>query len=159
MYNSILSLTALALAAVSTVTAADVGQARVVNNCDFGVSLWAVGTNIDGPYKLGPHGGSYAETFAHDDKTGGRALKITIPDDGLWTGAPQTDFAYNLAGDKVFYDLSDVFGDPFAGHKLLVKSDQDGCGVIEWDNGTPPAGSQVKDCTSSKSVTFTICAA
>jgi hypothetical protein len=157
MFANLLTITAVALAA--TASAGAVGSAKVVNKCNFAVSLWSVGTDIDGPHRLSANGGSYGETFVRDPNTGGKALKVTVPDDGLWTGAPQINFAYNLDGAQVWYDLSDVFGDPFAGHKVTVSSDEPTCPSIVWDNGTPPAGSQVKVCTSAKSVTLTLCAA
>ncbi|KAL2138936.1 hypothetical protein VTI28DRAFT_6023 [Corynascus sepedonium] len=147
-------LSILALAAAAPLVSA-VGKARVVNKGDRTVHLWAVGHEIDGPHAL-PHGAVYEEEFEKDPITGGRALKITIAADGLFTGAPQTIFAYNLDGTKVFYDLSDVFGDPFAGKKLAVKSAEPTCPSIIWPTGIPPAGSQVKDCTSAKDVTLYI---
>jgi hypothetical protein len=147
-------VTALAVAG----TTEAVGRARVVNNCPFAVSVWSVGGQIQGPYRLNAGGGFYAETFFKDPQTGGKALKVTIPADGLYTGAPQTNFAYNLDGASIWYDLSDVFGDPFVGRRLLISSAQTTCPSINWPNGTPPAGSQVKVCTSERDVTFTICA-
>ncbi|KAK1771911.1 hypothetical protein QBC33DRAFT_525164 [Phialemonium atrogriseum] len=154
MHNPLLALT---LTLATTATA--LGQAKVVNNCDFAVSVWSVGSAVSSPHRLSAHGGSYGETFSRDPQTGGRALKVTVPADGLWTGAPQADFAYNLDGAQVWYDLSDVFGDPFAGHKVVVASADASCPAIVWGNGTPPAGSQVKVCTADQSVTFTLCAA
>ncbi|KAJ9134534.1 hypothetical protein NKR19_g8633 [Coniochaeta hoffmannii] len=154
--HSILSLTALALAAATAVSA--VGKARVVNNCDTDVSVWSVGSNIDGPWRLAAHGGTFSEDYVRDPRTGGKALKITIPADGLWTGAPQTNFAYSLDGDKIWYDLSDVFGDPFAGKKLVVSSAAT-CPSIVWPSGTNPGGSQVKVCGSDQDVVLTLCAA
>lgn len=134
------------------------GQAKVINNCNFDVSVWSVGSNIDGPWRLTKGGGTYAETFVRDAVTGGKALKVTIPEDGLFTGAPQTNFAYNLDGTQIWYDLSDVFGDPFSGHKLVVSGSK-GCGTIIWPTGVPPGGSQVKVCGSATDVTFVICSA
>jgi hypothetical protein len=133
------------------------GQAKVINNCPFDVSVWSVGAAIAGPWRLAANGGSYGETFVRDPTTGGKALKVTIPADGLFTGAPQSDFAYSLDGARIWYDLSDVFGDPFAGHKLVVSSTSKGCGTIIWPNGTPPAGSQVKVCDSANDVDFVLC--
>lgn len=156
MHTSILSLTTLALAAATSVQA--VGTARVVNNCDVDVSVWSVGSAIDGPWRLAAHGGSYAEGFVKDPTTGGKALKITIPADGLYSGAPQTNFAYSLDGGNIWYDLSDVFGDPFAGRKLVVSSAAT-CPSIVWPAGTSPGGSQTKVCGSDQDVVFTICAA
>lgn len=134
------------------------GQAKVINNCNFDVSVWSVGANIAGPWRLTKNGGTYAETFVKDAVTGGKALKVTIPEDGLFTGAPQTDFAYNLDGTQVFYDLSDVFGDPFSGHKLFVSGSKD-CPSINWPTGVSPGGSQVKVCGSATDVTFVLCSA
>ncbi|KAL2152136.1 hypothetical protein VTH82DRAFT_5320 [Thermothelomyces myriococcoides] len=150
-------LSVLALAAAAPLAAA-VGNARVVNKCNFDVHLWAVGGGIDGPHKLAKNGGKYSEPFQKDPVSGGRALKITIDEDGLYNGDPQTIYAYNLDGPTIWYDLSDVFGDPFAGHKLRVASHEPSCAVIEWPNGVPPEGSQVKNCNSDKSVTLTLCA-
>ncbi|KAK4099598.1 hypothetical protein N658DRAFT_487603 [Parathielavia hyrcaniae] len=148
----------LTLAAAAPLASA-LGKARVVNNCDETVHLWSVGSQVAGPYALSPQGsGYYAEEFRKDPVTGGMALKVTRAADGLYTGAPQTVFAYNLDGDKIWYDLSDVFGDPFVGHKLVVASVEQACPSIIWPTGVPPAGSQVKVCTSDQDVIFTLCA-
>lgn len=151
---SILAVAGLA----STAAATDPGYARVVNNCDFEVTLWSVGSEISDPNTLAAHGGSYAERYTKDDKTGGRTLKITLDRDGLYTGKPQVNFAYNLDPDRVFYDLSDVFGDPFAGHKIQVVPSNSNCRSLVWEDGRPPAGSQVRDCSADSDTTLTLCA-
>ncbi|KAM0270843.1 hypothetical protein ACHAQH_009307 [Verticillium albo-atrum] len=150
--------TIIAALALTTPLVSAVGKARVVNNCDYEVSVWSVGSAIAGPYRLAPKSGNYAETFIKDPKTGGKAIKITRTRDGLYTGAPQLNFAYSLDGAKIWYDLSSVFGDAFKGKKLVEKSADSTCPAITWANGTPPAGSQVKTCTSAKDVTLTLCA-
>jgi hypothetical protein len=152
-------LTKLTLFALATITplASALGIARVVNNCDETVHVWSVGSQITGPYALSK-GGFYGEEFRKDPVTGGKALKVTRNADGLYTGAPQTIFAYNLDGDNIWYDLSDVFGDAFVGKKLVVASAEQTCPSIIWPTGVPPAGSQVKVCTASKDVVFTLCA-
>ncbi|KAG7117626.1 Antigenic thaumatin-like protein like [Verticillium longisporum] len=122
------------------------------------ISVWSVGSAIAGPYRLAPKSGSYAGPFVKDPKTGGKAIKITTARDGLYTGAPQLNFAYSLDGSKIWYDLSRVFGDALKGKKLVEKSADSTCPAITWANGTPPAGSQVKTCTSAKDVTLTLCA-
>lgn len=155
MHTSILSLTALALGLATSVSA--VGQAQVVNNCNMDVSLWSVGGSIAGPWRLAANGGTYSEELVTDPTSGGKALKITIPTDGLYTGAPQTDFAYNLEGAQVWYDLSDVFGDPFAGDKLVVSSGAS-CPSIVWPAGTNPGGDQTQVCGSDNNVVLTLCA-
>jgi hypothetical protein len=154
--RSLLTILAAGLSVLPAATA--LGRAYVRNNCNFDVSVWSVGSSISGPYRLGKNGGFYAETFAKDPVTGGKALKVTIPADGLFTGAPQTIFAYNLDGDKVWYDLSDIFGDAFSGYKVVEYSAESTCQPIVWGNGVPPGGSQVKVCTSSKDVSLILCA-
>lgn len=136
--------------------ASAVGNAVVKNNCKFPVAVWSVGSDISNPNTL-QRGQSYSEQFARDPKTGGRALKITREPDGLFTGKPQTVYAYSLQGGAIWYDLSDVFGDAFAGNKLVEGSADTSCPSIVWPNGTPPAGSQVKNCRDSADVTLTLC--
>jgi hypothetical protein len=153
-----LSAVLLALPFAAPALAA-VGKARVVNNCSFPVSVWSVGSQVTGPTNVAKNGGVYAETFTRDPATGGRAIKITLQPDGLYNGSPQTIFSYTLDGEKVWYDLSDVFGDAFAGKKLVEKSADATCPVITWPNGVSPGGSQVKTCVASKDVTLTLCAA
>lgn len=116
------------------------GRAVVDNHCPMSIYLWSVGQNISSETVLHP-GMEYYEVFRRDPKTGGIAIKITTVPDGLYTSAPQTIFAYNLVNDTVWYDLSDVFGDPFEGDSVsLIPSEP----VIHWDEGIPPSGSQVR---------------
>jgi hypothetical protein len=151
-----LSILALASSLATTVTA--VGNARVVNHCDFEVTLWSVGSQISNAHTLHAHGGRYGEQFSRDPKTGGRALKVTRERDGLYTGKAQTIFAYTLDPDRVFYDLSDVFGDPFAGCKLTLVPSNGQCSSIVWEHGKPPGPSQTRDCGNDCDVTLTLCA-
>ncbi|KAK4137738.1 hypothetical protein BT67DRAFT_431955 [Trichocladium antarcticum] len=152
-----MQLPILALALAAPLVSA-LGMARVVNNCSDSVHVWSVGAEVTGPYQLGKNGGFYGEEFVKDAVTGGRALKVTRHADGLYTGAAQTIFAYNLDHASVWYDLSDVFGDAFAGKKVVVASAEATCPSIVWPTGVPPAGSQVKVCTASKNVVLTLCA-
>ncbi|KAF1917654.1 hypothetical protein BDU57DRAFT_171993 [Ampelomyces quisqualis] len=43
---------------------------------------------------------------------------MTRTSNGLYEGAPQQVSSYNLDGENVDYDLSCVFGAPFAGKRL-----------------------------------------
>ncbi|KAG5938537.1 hypothetical protein E4U53_007985 [Claviceps sorghi] len=145
----------LALALATAVSA--VGNAVVLNNCTFPVTVWSVGSDVS-PGTTISRGASYAEKFAQDPKTGGRALKVTRGADGLFSGEPQTVFAYSLKGSAVWYDLSDVFGDAFVNFKLVVASADKSCPAIVWPKGTPLAGSQVKTCGQEANVTLALCA-
>ncbi|KAF1848849.1 uncharacterized protein K460DRAFT_364798 [Cucurbitaria berberidis CBS 394.84] len=96
------------------------------------------------------------EPLHRDEKTGGIAIKITKTADGLYSGAPQQVFAYNLDEGKaqVWYDLSTIFGEPFLGQRVEVTSNTGGS--IVWPNGTSPGGSQVKVTPSDENVWFTV---
>ncbi|XWW96981.1 hypothetical protein V2A60_004961 [Cordyceps javanica] len=149
-------LSLLAVAGLAATVSAE-GFAKVCNQCDFEVTLWSVGKDVSIGHTL-QKGERYSEPFAVDPKTGGRTLKITRDRDGLYTGKPQTNYAYSLVQPNIWYDLSDVFGDPFAGHKLRLASDDSTCPAIQWDNGVPPGGSHTHVCHSDVSVVLTLCA-
>ncbi|KAG5988463.1 hypothetical protein E4U54_004655 [Claviceps lovelessii] len=145
----------LSLAFTGAVSA--LGNAVVLNNCTFPVTVWSVGSDVS-PGTTIKHGAYYDEKFALDPKTGGRALKVARDADGLFSGQPQTVFAYSLKSPAIWYDMSDVFGDAFAGYKLVVGSADAACPAIVWPKGTPLAGSQVKTCGAEANVTLTLCA-
>ncbi|CAG8169500.1 unnamed protein product [Penicillium olsonii] len=137
------------------------GHAIVNNNCDFPVYLWSVGTNVQPVQTLNPDD-SYGEIFREDPNTGGIAIKISTDVDGLYTSAPQMVFAYNLSyfkrrgdnGEKVWYDLSDVFGDPFQGYPISLTPAEP---AIHWQTGVPPSGSQVRVIASWTNLTLSLC--
>jgi hypothetical protein len=154
MYKSIIAIASMALVPM----AAAVGSARVINNCDFEVTLWSVGGSISDPSTLASNGGSYSEQFVVDPSSGGKALKITRESDGLFTSKPQTDFAYSLSGDRIFYDLSDVFGDPFSGLQIKVAPTDTSCPSIVWGSGFSASfQSNVHDCSADADVSLTLC--
>jgi hypothetical protein len=63
-------------------------------------------------------------------------------------------FSYNLEGKTVWYDLSSVFGAPFAGNRLEVTSTT-GESIV-WPVGTHPGGNQVKSAPSDENIWFTV---
>jgi len=99
-------------------------------------------------------GGIYWEQMRHDEKSGGIAIKMTKEADGLNSGAPQQVWAYNLDGGTVWYDLSTVFGAPFAGSRLDVTGDNGGS--IVWPNGIHPGGNQLTKAPSEGNIFFSI---
>jgi hypothetical protein len=94
------------------------------------------------------------EPLHRDAKSGGIAIKLTNGPDGLYNGEAQQVFSYNLDGEQVWYDLSSVFGAPFAGHRLEVTSTTGNS--IVWPAGTHPGGSQVKAAPSNENIWFTV---
>ena len=138
--------------------ASAVGNAAVVNHCDFPVYLWSVGGSVGPKVTIAPKG-MYKELLHYDPASGGIALKITTGANGLYDGSAQTDFAYTLDGSTVWYDMSDVFGDAFSGHTLNVLPSDPSCNRICWGTGVAPSGSQVKDCQANSDITLNLCAA
>ncbi|KAJ5168837.1 Antigenic thaumatin-like protein [Penicillium canariense] len=132
---------------------AHLGRAVVVNHCQTPVYIWSVGSTVRSPATVRP-GNRHSETFRHDAATGGIALKISTVSDGLYTSAPLTIFAYNLNGQQVWYDLSDVFGDPFKGHSVVVSPAEP---ELSWANGVPPSGSHVRVSDASTDLVLTLC--
>lgn len=149
----------IALAAITALApaVAAVGSATVENHCDNNAYLWSVGSSVSEQHTITP-GNVYSEEYRHDPKSGGIALKITRVEGGLFDGSPQTIFAYTLSGDRVFYDLSDVFGDAFKDNVVVLSSSNPDCPEIRWDHGVPPSGTATRDCSSNEDLTLTLCA-
>ncbi|KAH7378361.1 hypothetical protein BKA66DRAFT_533083 [Pyrenochaeta sp. MPI-SDFR-AT-0127] len=146
----------LALVALFTGVQA-VGRAIVTNQCDEPIYLWSVGGSISAQNTI-TKDTSYSETFRRDPLSGGIALKITNSEGGLFKpNVSQTIFAYNLDINQIWYDMSDVFGDGFAGRTLTIKPTDSSCASIAWGTGKPPAGSQVKNCQANTDLELTFC--
>ncbi|PGG95006.1 hypothetical protein AJ79_10322 [Helicocarpus griseus UAMH5409] len=146
-----------ALAALAPAVQA-VGNATVINNCPFPVYLTWVGQCQGPEVTLNAEGGRYIETFTRDPVSGGIALKITRVQGGVSQGAPQTIYAYNLNNGLIWYDLSEVFGSPFAPNALRLAPSDITCPTIFWPSGVSPGGSQVRNCQENSTVTLTLCA-
>ncbi|KAJ5105402.1 Antigenic thaumatin-like protein [Penicillium alfredii] len=129
------------------------GRAVIVNQCSHPVYLWSVGTTVRPEAIVQPYG-RYYETFRQDTGTGGIAIKISTVRHGLYSSAPMTVFAYNLSNEQVWYDLSDIFGDPFRGHPVRLQPAEP---QIYWRDGVPPAGSQVRVRDASVDLVLTLC--
>ncbi|KAK2732337.1 hypothetical protein FQN55_004256 [Onygenales sp. PD_40] len=150
----------LALACLLTLlpAAQAVGNAIVINNCPFDAFLNSVGSQIEDEEHLPANVGRYSEPFRRDPVSGGIALKVTRIQGGLPQGAPHTVFAYNLDGGKIWYDLSNVFGDPFAPNPLVLAPSDATCNSIVWPEGRPTAGTHTENCQENSDVTLTLCA-
>lgn len=118
------------------------GTAIIQNACAYPLYLWTVGSQISPQHTIAPSH-QHREPYRHDPLSGGIAMKVTTQPDGLFSGKPQTIFAYNLNRheSRVWYDISDVFGDPFEGSSVQV---QPATPEVHWTDGVPPRGSQVR---------------
>ncbi|KAJ5773326.1 hypothetical protein N7457_008222 [Penicillium paradoxum] len=137
------------------------GHAIVQNNCDFPVYLWSVASTVQPVRTLLPND-DYSELFRKNPDTGGIAIKISTDRNGLYNSSPQMVFAYNLSfsqeggrnEERVWYDLSDVYGDPFVGYPVDLTPSEP---LISWKDGVPPAGSQVRVIASSTDLVLSLC--
>jgi hypothetical protein len=134
-----------------------VGTARVINNCNFSVFLWSMGDNADGPYQL-DNTGTYSEPYGVKSDGSGKALALSLTNDGIFTSQPTLTFAYALTNGQVWYNLSEDYGQPFDQTLVQVPSDTS-CTSNVWDGGVAPSGSQVQVCEQDTDVTLTLCAA
>lgn len=150
LFTALTSLVSLTIADLHSTT---LGSAIVVNNCTEPIYVWSVGSHA-GPEITVPAGKNFSETYFRDPNVGGVAIKVTTVQDGIYSSAPQTIFAYNLVNDTVWYDLSDVFGDPFKGQNVKVEPSDP---PIVWQDGIPPAGSQVRLQGATDDVVVTFC--
>ncbi|KAL1956496.1 hypothetical protein VTO42DRAFT_7059 [Malbranchea cinnamomea] len=166
MRFSTISLPALAALLPLTLAVANpsngessVGKAIVKNQCEFPVHLWSVGSEIGPRQTLDDRTGSYEEDIHRDPVSAGIALKITLDENGLFNGSPQLIDAYTLDGNRVFYDLSSVFGNPFAGHRIVLDATEPGCRDTVWEQGIRTAGAlSTTDCVASTDLVLTLCA-
>jgi hypothetical protein len=99
-------------------------------------------------------GGLYLEPLRRDSRSGGIAIKLTKGPNGLYNGEPQQVFSYNIDGTQVYYDLSSVFGEPFAENRIEVTSTT-GAPIV-WPAGVNPGGTQVKNASNSENIWFTV---
>jgi hypothetical protein len=149
------STTIAALSLIASVQA--LGRAIVRNQCDEPIYLWRVGGSI-GEQQILAKDMEYGEIFTKDPVSGGISLKISPVEGGIFKpNVSQTIFAYNLDGDRIWYDMSDIFGDGFFGRTMVVKPTDENCESITWAGGKPPASSQVKTCQAGTDLELTFC--
>ncbi|KAF1915915.1 hypothetical protein BDU57DRAFT_515709 [Ampelomyces quisqualis] len=149
---------ALAIAAIYLATGARaVGRAIVTNQCDEPIYLWSVGGSVSKQYTI-VKDTSYSEVFHVDAASGGISLKITSIESGLFKpNVTQINFAYSLDSKQVWYDMSSVFGDGFAGRTIKIAPTDSSCESITWGAGKQPAGSQVKTCQAETDLELSFC--
>jgi hypothetical protein len=154
MHFTYLALTALSLLLT---TAQALGRAIITNECDDPIYLWSVGGSISPQHTL-LKDTSYSEPFHLDPLSGGIALKLSPVENGIFKpNASQTIFAYNLDGDTVWYDMSDLFGDGFAGRTLKIAPTDESCESVLWGAGKAAAKSGIRNCGAGADLELSIC--
>jgi hypothetical protein len=156
LFNT-LTLFSLITSALAITTPPAVGRAIVTNQCDGPLYLWSVGGSI-GAQQTIEKDSSYSETLRRDPVSGGIALKLSNTEGGIFKpNVSQTIFAYNLDVNQVWYDMSNIFGDGFAGRTMKVTPTDSSCASITWGFGKQPAGSQVKVCGAEADLELSFC--
>ncbi|KAF2399864.1 hypothetical protein EJ06DRAFT_556961 [Trichodelitschia bisporula] len=134
------------------------GNAVVRNNCGGGhVYLWSVGSEMGAQKDLFLQDQTYSEPYRFDKKTGGIAIKLTPVESGIFKGAAQLNFAYTFEGDRIWYDLSSVFGNAFPETNITLAPSDPSCPTIVWPNGVHPVDATPHACSSKADIVLTLC--
>jgi len=144
------------------------GQATVLNNCNFDVFVYACSqnpANCTGESTIAANGGTFDETYL-DASTLGRSIKIGTT--AGETDKPILQFEYTNNGNgSVFYDLSEVNGNPFGEFGFALTSDNPACFQAECPAPsthdvcpfvfTDPTNGTVSNCPIGSSTGVTLC--
>jgi hypothetical protein len=153
----IMVLPQIALIISSATSVLALGRAIVTNQCDEPVYLWSVGSTVSNQTAL-PKDSSYAEIFHSDPESGGISIKVTSTPDGIFqNGTSQLVFAYSIDSSTVWYNMTSVFGDGFAGRTLRVQPSDEKCEPISWYDGRAPKDGQIKSCERGTNLELTFC--
>ncbi|CRG84100.1 hypothetical protein PISL3812_01433 [Talaromyces islandicus] len=136
-----------------------VGNAIILNNCnETTVYVWSVGSSIGKTQTL-HRGENFTEEFHYDSTSGGITLKLTTERGGIYQNSPETDYSYTLDTNttSVWYDISDVNGDPFANNTVALIPDSDACESFVWQDGVPPSGIHTASCNADGDVKLILC--
>ena len=160
MHYSTLTGAAALLALAPTAMAA--GSAHVVNNCGFPIYYASVGQSQHaGMQELQ---GSYSESYSQPGV--GISIKLSPSMDG-----PVSQFEFTWADGKIYYDLSNIDGSPFADAGMMVTPSMSGdssnpsCQAIDCPAGqsvcsaayNQPDDVRTTVCSDSSDLTLTMC--
>ncbi|PGH12368.1 hypothetical protein AJ79_04316 [Helicocarpus griseus UAMH5409] len=158
------AIVAAATAFVALLPTTLAGKAKIENKCPDTLYMWPIAhTGSVEKISIAP-GDSYEEEMRTNDNGGGISLKLGKSE----TDEKVSQFEYTLSpdGDKVFYDLSNIDGYPFADDGVTITPSDGSCPVV-----TCPAGEELckdaynvwnddhatKGCPSSTDLTMTVC--
>lgn len=113
------STVALALVAATTVSA---GTTTLLNKCSFPVYFSTV-SDFAAPVKTLQSGETYNESYLTNPNGGGVSVKIA-KDPSL---ASATQFEYTLMPGTLWYDLSNINGDPFQADGMSLMTSDPNC--------------------------------
>ena len=144
-------------------SAGGTGSAIIQNHCSYPISLASVGSS-PGTVVHVPAGGSYSEQFHTTSTEAGVSIKIVKDGDPI-RSANITQFEYTLVTPLVYYDLSLINGDAFAGEYNAVIPATASCPQVTCQPGevpckeayTQPPQRKTKSCASNANIVYNIC--
>ncbi|KAI4149145.1 MAG: hypothetical protein LQ340_004775 [Diploschistes diacapsis] len=154
---------AAAVSKAQTSDAAGTGSVIVKNNCGFAISLSSVGTS-PGAVASVAAGHSWSEQYQTTSDGGGVSIKI-VRDGNPLSSSNITQFEYTLASPEVYYDLSLINGDAFAGEYNAIVPDGSSCPTVTCQANevpcaeayTEPPQPRTKACAASGNIVYNIC--
>jgi len=120
-----------AVALATFVPAALAGKASVENRCDQDVYLWSVAGSAGADMVTLPPGKSYSETYRLNHNGGGISMKLALTK----SQGDITQFEYTLDAATVWYDVSNINGNPFADGGISVKPSDPACSPVVCQAG------------------------
>ncbi|MCJ1325074.1 hypothetical protein MMC10_001736 [Thelotrema lepadinum] len=147
----------------SSTAAGGVGSMIIQNHCSWSISLSSVGSS-PGPVVDVAAGKSYSEQFHTTSTKAGVSIKI-VKDGNPLAASNITQVEYTLVGPLVYYDLSLINGDAFAGEHNAIVPATSSCPQVTCAAGevpckeayTSPPQPKTKACTSSGNIVYNIC--
>ena len=146
----------IALSVILPINALDTGKTYVVNQCDDPIHLWSVGGTV-GPETVLNQNSTYIEPYHVDPISNSVSIKVSLTSDGIsQPNISQAIFSYNLAEDRIFYNLSQVYSDLHGRTYSVIPTDTT-CESIYGGGSKEPFQSPTQNCTSSADITVTFC--
>ena len=139
--------TAASLLAIAS-TALAAGTATVQNNCQEQVYLTITRSDQSSTIQsLAGSGGLYSEPIANQ----GNSFGLTKNDQYYSASTPKLIWGFSDAAPTLYYTVSNVDGDAFAGESFALSASDAGCGVVSSYDG------QVHACDDGNNFTLTLC--
>jgi len=162
-YQSFIAAAALASLFPAALADGDKGKATIQNKCGYDVYITSIADSADAKTKTVKSGSSFSEDFKENGNGGGISIKIS--EDKAQKSVTQLE--YTLSGEKVFYDLSNIDGNPFKDGGVTVTPSDSSCPKVNCEGGLEKckeAYHQPKDdhathgCSASTDINMVLCA-
>ena len=167
MHYATISGAAVLLALAPSVMA-QMGSATLVNSCGYDIYYAPTSGSFEGMVALSP-GGTYSTPY--DEQNQGVSIKVAPTND---LGGAITQFEFTWAGESIFYDISNINGNPFssAGMSLTPSVENDpsnptctqvDCPAVSSGDSVcaaaynQPDDTATKVCSQTTSLTMVIC--